>query len=702
MGLTLPAIPVQSLNLPDFRGPWSRPDATNVPANQALLSLNAEYNPLQVQSRFGFAPYWSIGKVITTIFNWIKNPDLVSTAGNYLIFYNQTDGKVQWAVNLASPAANDLFSVAGAEGISVSSHGDQVIIASFQTAGTEAPSAIGASQAHIIGVAGAGVFKDVAFMGPLTTKPTLANGSAGTVTAGVHSVGYVLTSENGFTGKVCPVVASDGLFDITSNINASGAHQINISLTGSWPTGCAGLQFVMSTADNPYQYLIIPDSGMFGSNNNFAAPGGSTTTITAVIDISDPLLLATGIDVTNNQFFLTQSTGGDGPFLPFKVLEYGQRTVYLAYEGGTIANPSGNGIPVAYVSEPANPQQLTAQFHALHLPGFKQIMNAFVLRGVLDIEGPDWTYSFEDNQGLPSTWAAPVLVDGTIGSNSALGTVTSASADWAVTATDTGVYVFNGAYQDRPITYMTDSDWRKVNLNAAQTIRIVDNKDKKQLLVAVPMNTRDSSNNLVVATIPNFIMCFDYSDGQTSGASGSVMPDWKSVKYALWPIKGGAYKPRALCVWQNPNTARMETILGPGIADSGKILRQMNLEDDTNGTPAGAFTAYNDDAGPIPFIWETAPLPPGSIGTVFAHNSGYTRCAGNGVLVGQVFGLDHGKAFRWSKTINLQPAPAQEYFNQFYLTSERASVQFSCGINAGDYVILSGYRHCYYPWAVRR
>lgn len=655
----MPTLPVQadeSTQISAFHGPWLKPEPTDVPASQALLGINCEYEPGNVSTRFGFTPFWAIAKIVTSLFNWIKAPDLVSTDGNILVLYNKTDSKVQWAVNLSIPAASDLYTVT-AEGISVTQGGNQLIIAAFTTQGTTAPIALGAAQARVVGVGGASVYVDKAFLGPLTTKPSLANSAgAGTVTAGLHSVGYVITTRNGFTGRLSPANIL-GTFDTTSNIIAAGSKKIDFSITATWPTEAEGIQIVMSTVDDPYKYFIVP--GL-----NFAVPGGFLFTITTSIDISDVLLLATATDVTSNQFLLTQDNLGFGPFSPFKVLEYGFRTIYLTFDG--------TGSFAFYASEPDASQQLTEAYHKRKLPGWRLGTSAFVLRGILYVLGPAWTYAFEDNQGLPSTWPSPTLVDGTIGTPCVMGTTVSASNDWAAVVCVSGLYIFNGQYQDRPISYMVDPDWRRINWRAAQTIRIEDNKDKKEILLHVPLDG---------ASIPTHQMMFDYSNGL----------DWESIQYSLWSDSAG-YSPRGLCVFQNPSTSRMEFLQGAGVA--GSIRRQMNGTDDTS--------PYTDDGAVIRFTWETAPQPDGVIGTMYSHRNGYVRANGQGLLYGTAYSLDRAIAVPWLEPIDLAESSGVEVYRQFYLNAERCSIRFTCGVDPGDFVQLSGYRHLFYFWAGRR
>lgn len=655
MGTTIiPVSPPQEIQLTDFRGAWTRPDPASLPPNQALLSLNAEYNPNQFSSRNGFGPLVNTNKIVSTLFNWIKAADAVSPTGNYLLLYNKTDNKVQFIVNMASPFLTDLFTV-NCEMIDAASSGNQLFLASVNASAPLTPT--GAAQCRIVGIYGAAINVDKAFLGPLTTKPTLSNTGTGSVTAGPHFVGYIITTRNGYTGPICPATATyPYLPDQTSTITAPGGKQITVAITATWPAEAMNITLVMTATTNPFQFFTIPGAV-------YGVPGGALFTVNAVIDISDTQLINNTTDITNNQYFLTQDPTGNGPFSPFKVIIYGGRTVYLTYDQNPVA--------AAYISNLDNPQQLTEQFHKKLLPGFLKMTSGFVLRQALYILGPNWTYLFQDNGQLPVAWPPAALVDGQIGTPSVEGVTVTASGDWAAVAHTTGLYIFDGVYQDKPISYMVDSDWRRINWGAAQTLRLADNHDKKILLVAVPLDG---------AASPNYLMKFDYSDGL----------DFESVKYSLWNLAN--YNPRALCIYQNNTTARLEFLLGPSVA--GKILRQMNTTDDTN--------PWTDDGAAIALTQQLAPVSGGEIGQVYAFTQAYVRARGLGLLQGAAASLDGTIQVQWSKPINLSTNPGVEYFRQFYLRDEACSLTFTCGTNAGDYAIIAAVRQLFYPYASRR
>jgi hypothetical protein len=652
----IPVQPYQETQLEDFRGPWSRLEATDVPPTQALTSLNAEYNPGQEATRNGFAALWNPAKAITSLFNWVKASDGVSLAGNYLILNNATDGKVQWVTNVVAPALIDLFTVS-AEAVDPASSGNQLFLPTLNATNQFTP--VGAAQCRIVGIYVAATQVDKAFLGPSTVKPVLANANVGSITAGSHFVGYVITTRNGYTGKINPVLSDGATPDQSSSIIAPGGKQITVSITETWPAEATSVTLIMTATTNPFQFFQIPGAV-------YGVPGGSPFTINAIIDISDAQLINNTNDLTNNQFFLTQTIAGAGPFSPWKVAIYGGRTVYMTYDG--------NGTAAIYISEIDNPQQLTEQFHKKRLPGFLKMASMFVLGRSLYVLGTNWTYSFQDNRGLPSTWSPAALTDGAIGTPSSMGVTVTASGDWSAVVHISGLYIFRGRYDDKPLSYYVDDQWRRINFAVPQVIRIADNHDKKQLLVAVPLDG---------ATTPTHLMMFDYSDGL----------DYQAVKFSLWNLFG--FNPRALCVFMNGSTGRQEFLIGK--ATAGKVLRQMNTTDDMSG-----LGPWTDDGAAINHLYEIGPQPTGAVGMLFQFVGMFLRVKGRGVMTAISYSLDHAKSVPWTKPITLLANPGVEIWRQFKLNAERCSTSFSTGAQAGDYMILSGIRQKFYQWAQRR
>lgn len=723
MGAIVPSIPYQEAEIDDFRGPWSRIDSTQVPPTEALLSRNSYYDPGSVGTRFGFGAYANWNAIATVLFNWLKEPDAIAANGNYIISFQPIfsggvviNGIILVAVTTAVGTTLVTVPTNGTEGASLVAGGSFLFTCGFNSNGSAA--ADGNFGVNVIQVVGSSVVADHAFMAvvtPSASTTTTPGDALSQVTPGSHSIGYTMTSRSGFTTPYTGYIST----------TVTAGENITTSFTFSAPADCAFINWIMSPATNAFQYFQLPIPAV-------AVTPGVPNTLSLVIRISDAQLIANGTDVTNNANFLTWSpppyaNPNQIPPRPFKLLQYGPRIVYLAIDAA--------GTPSVYISDPDAFQQLTNDQNKLTLPGFRTIATGFVLRGVLYILGTNWTYAFQDTGDVPVTWPSVQLIDERYGSPCVEGCTVNSSSGWAAVVHHTGLYIFNGQYGSLPLSYMVDDQWQRINWLAQQTIRIVDNQDRKQLLMTVPLTTSSLVNingatvtlasgdqfnagwvnqavtingapytiasvntNCTQATlsvaygvangltmtvaspIPTHLFMFDYTDGL----------DYTTIKFSKWDIL--RVGPRGLCTFVNPATNALEYLLAQG--SLGPIFRQKNAIDDT--------APYTDNGQPIGWDYEIAPQPGGSVGTVWAHPGGYTRCKGVGTLSATSYGLDHSPVVPWVKKINLLPTPMKEYWNQFYLTSERCSVKFHCGDNAGDYCVITGYKHMYYPYASRR
>jgi hypothetical protein len=620
----------QSISVSDPQGPYTRLEPADVPVNRALLSLNTEFGPGGVSTRRGFGAVWNPNESITSLFNWVKGGDLVSAAGNSLIYYAPTSGKVRMVPNLAAPAPSDLFTPAG----------------------------VGAGACRVVGIYGAAVNTDTAFLGPLTTTATLSAVGSGDVTKGTHRVGYVIETRNGFIGKLCPASAA-GEFLTTSEITVVAGKQIRVNINpAAWPAEASTVRLFMSPVVNPNEYYLVEGA-------TAAVPGGAALPVQIDIDINDTDLMA-GTPITENANLFTATPAGVAPFNPFAVLEYGNRIVYLT---------DLLGVSQAYASEPERPQHITADQHVLYLPGFRQMKAGFALSGGLYLLGPHWTYATEDNGATPVEWPTPRLVDGTIGAMGPRCVTVNASQGFAAVAHTTGLYVFSGgAYQTRPLSYYVEPEWKRINWNYAATVQVCDDKDRQQLYVLAPLDA---------ATSPSHILMFDYADGLTP----------EKVSFSLWSLSG--YAPGAMCMVQSPSTKQLELWLGCGAA--GKVLRQMVSTADA--------TPYNDDGAAINWQHQTALLPGVSRdpGMVYGHYAVQFRARGSGTLSITAKGIDN---VRVSNTVTqaLAAAPGKEYTKRYYrddanqgpLISESASYLFSQN-TVNQWCELSGYKHLFAP-----
>lgn len=633
------------ISITDPNGPWTRLEPSDVPADRALLSLNCEYNPGNVSTRKGFTQAFNPAEPVNAMYNWVFD------SKNYLLYYNGTSGKVRLVPDLASPSPVDRYTISGAAGVQFASSGTRCYGAAFSSAGT------GVDHGYVTTQYGAAIYDDKLFLGPLTTKPVITEPSAGSVTAGVHRVGYIVQTRSGFLGKISPVNSSTGIFDTTSTVTASGSKNLSVAIavapTITWPAEAEKVWPVMTTVANLNRYFIVP---------GVAPLAVSALGVTFTLDITDEDLASTGTDVTGQFNLLTQTSANVAPFYPFSVGEFGFRTVYLT----EVSSGVTAGLAQAYVSEPERPQHITADQHVLYLPGQRKMTGQFALGKVLYICGPNWTYAFEDSGDVPVLWPSPRLVDGTIGIPAPRCATVSASQGFAVVAHQTGLWIFTGgAYQTKPLSYYVDPEWKRINwAGGAATVQVLDSKDKQQIYVFAPLDS---------ATQPSHILMFDYSNG--------LSPE--EVKFSLWNI--ASYTPGAGAIVQNATSNQLE--LWVGKSSSGKVLRQMGTAD-TN--------RYNDDSAGIAASYETALLPgiQDDPGRLYHHYGDQIRAVGSGTLSATVYGMDRTKNVSIA-AITLAASPGGSYTRLYpRLRSESASIRFATS-TANHWFQLSAVDHYY-------
>lgn len=627
-----------------FKGAWTSPEASDVPPDRALVANNCEFRAGQVRPRGGFTTFWNNNEPVTTLANWIKPGDSVSVAGNYLIYFNPTSAKARLIWNLTTPAGNnaDLYLATGGYSLSVAQLGNRAYLAAFNS------SQQGATECRVVSILGGVIQVDKCFLGPLTTKPVIAEGGVGNVTAGLHRIGYMIQTRNGFRGKISPSIG--GLFDTTSVITSTGDKTITFDLTATWPVE-ANLVYPVMTPSTDLNSFYIPPQLVDG----VSVPGGQTYALpTQTFDISDDDLVATGINVTENFNLLTQDGSGNGPFSPYFVFEYGSRMGYMTILGG---------VPTIFISDPYKPQQISLDQHMLKLPGDRLCLTAFSDRGVLYVVGPHWTYAFVDNNQVPVQWPEPQRIDAQIGTLAIRGVSVNQSKGIAWVADRGGLYLFSGQYAERPVSEHNQDYWDRINWAAAHVLEVVDHPAAQHVIVKCALDD---------STVANALLVWDYQNGY--GAD--------EVSFTYWDLTGVSLG--ALAVVQNDTTKQLELWLGK--ATAGAILRQPGRD--------GQATA--DDAGKIEWVYRTAHQPGianAPMGSLYAHHGEHIRCSGQGSLKVSAMGIDGGNP-RDLPTIFLEESPDRYHLIRTHYIGEGVSLEFSLE-GSGDTCVLSGLKHYY-------
>lgn len=554
------------------RGPWTRLDNRPVPRDRGSLAKNIRFEVGRAVTRDGFANDFSVAGKITSFYHWITNDSGIEINR---IIYMESGNTVKMR-NMVDGSTVTLYTEAGRSAVPAEA-GSRLYIPSNTTAG------IGASKARVVNALISGSPSDYAFAGPMTTLPVITETGAGQCTAGDHLFGYILETRSGFTGKPSPFTS--GVFAPVTATITSGGRALNMAVSTTTPSDAAYLHPIMTRRDNPNRWYFVPDASV-------AIPAGAVWTANMIIDISDEDLADSAEEVSENFDYLTQDSSGNGPFNPFKIVEVGQRMMYLTPQR-------------AYISDPQDYQVLTEIEHGVSLPGQRLIVSGFTIRDNVYLLGPSWTYSVSDNNERPRFWGQPELVSGAIGTTGNNCVCWKTGGDYAWVANYSGLYFFNGQYEDKPSSYMVDIEWRRINWAAAYAIQMADDYVNQRLLVAVPLDG---------ATEPTHLFVFDYARGYK----------WGEVDFSIDTLPSnfssvGLVRDRA--------TGRTEVWAGPAAA--GYMLRQQ--------------VALREDAGSaIDCQYETSLIVPRA--SKWKHMKlGYVELlvSGSGTLNVVAYGVNH-------------------------------------------------------------
>lgn len=625
-----------------FGGPWTSVDPYSVPLTNGLSAQNVEYINGQVKTRFGHSIILTPNNTITSFTNWLFN--ILGTPKNWFFYHAAGIGSRAYDLNDIGAGPTTRIPQVTAYSAIYAVAGSRIYVA-FYSSGLA-----GDGSAYIYSYNGGA---EKAFSPPITTNPVLTEPLSGLVTTGLHKIGYLITTLNGFTTRPSP--APGDVFTPVS-ITSTGGKNINVLVTAPWPASAASIQIIMTTVANPNQYYIVPGATV-------SVPGGVTFPVNVSVSISDSDLAATGASATPYLTLLTQTVAGVAPINPYFVLNYSSRMGYIGLDAA--------GFPVIYFSAKNKYQNVYADLSGVYLPGNLPITCAQPLRASIYIFGPHWTYTTSDNGREPVEWSPPQLVDGSIGTLAPYGVFQNAAQGFMWVADVGGLYLFiGGQYQKRPISYWQQPEWDRINWAAPQAVYVYDDAVNKKVHVLAPLDA---------ATSPSHELVWEYADGAD--------PD--SVNFSYKRISG--YVVGCGGIIQNPTTKRLEVWLGP--STNGSVIRE-NFGNEAN--------PYRDVAAAIDSFYETSLLPGAENGpaSLKKHHGGHLRVSGNGTLNLTAYSIQHVVSVTPPAIIMTDPSGI-ETLVKFFLQNEQCSMKF--GTNALDqYFKLALYRHYYTLGAPQR
>jgi hypothetical protein len=145
-----------------------------------------------------------------------------------------------------------------------------------------------------------------------------------------------------------------------------------------------------------------------------------------------------------------------------------------------------------------------------------------VLRDVLYLFKNSRTFGTQDNGDVPSSWGY-FPVDEAKGthlrgvSQVAADATSAVVGDRLLVATKAGIYSFNGAYGEFPLTWKISAVWDRINWAAFHKVNLIEDHVHKMAFISLPLDGASDVSHLLVA---------DYSEAEAS--------DYMKIKWQYW------------------------------------------------------------------------------------------------------------------------------------------------------------------------
>lgn len=612
------------------RGAWTDLAQVEVRPDRAFSAINMRFRPGRGRTRDGYAVEQAVIGKVTSMYQWI------TSAFNMLIYYESATLNVRNLTTGTLPVG--LMTLAG-RGVSVAEAGDKAYVTVYSAAG------LGAGQAVCILMSSGAPIIVGTFKAPRQELPVITDNGAGLTTPGNHYFGYLIESATGFPGSPSPVWPTGVFrpFQINVGFGLTGPRIVRMSITIPAIGELYTIYPIMTRSDNPNRWFYIPGlSATWG--------GGSPLTAAFNISIGDEDLAATASSADPNFAYLTQSQSGSGPFNPSVLIPYNRRICYVVNDK-------------VYVSDIDWYEVVTEDRHVIQVPGKRRIITGFPLRGSLYLLGPGWTCVSTDDGNDPRQWPVPQEVSSAIGTLSPTGVEWRTAGDYAWVAAESGLWLFNGQYAEKPISYQNSDFWRRINWAYPASVQVRENIKEQSVYVAAPLDG---------ATEPSHILIWNFGMGMEPF----------TVDFSYDFFLAGTFS--SICLVQDPTTGAVAMWRGPSAA--GFIQKQIpGLHSDNGAAIQGTY--YTG------FLLEDMP----GIKRVGAVE---LSVDGAGTLLLAANGKD-GIAQAIPPAITLSAAPGMNYRQRFSLNDENvALVVYTIGV--GHHFDIQSIRTYWKPYLRNR
>lgn len=517
-------------------------------------------------------------------------------------------------------------------GLSIVEADTRVFIASFDANGA------GLDRPKIVNAFLSGAPVDTAFPDPMTATPTIAESASGlgSISAGEHLFTYRLETRSGFPGKPSSAVVA---FTVSP-----GGRYVTFDMTVAIPGDGAVIHVLATTQDDHATFYDIPFARIS------VAAGNPAWHVVIPVDFADEALVAASAsaDATARFSYLT----GSGAPRPSKIFRYGNRTCYIAGKK-------------CYISDPYSAQTLSEDQHAVQVEGQIDIVTGESIRTSVALFCANSTHVLGGNNNkVPREWAPPVRVSDAIGAGGPNCVKPSTGAEFLWVAHESGLNIFNGAYGEIPVSVMFESDWKRINWAAGETIQMEDSQTERVLYILVPLDG---------ATRPNYRMVIDY---QRARSQGGVDPE--QIDYVLddYKVGGVVTAVPSIAFVQDYDTKKRQLWMG---LDGGVAIKQ-------------DLTARNDNGQILNALYETGlVLAPSQARNLMSKFGGIAAdVKGSGTLLVSPYGMnrrvtpDDG-----AEPITLEDEPNGMAESKWHMDNENQSIRMEVN-ELNDWFELSG------------
>src|ERR1051325_8460864 len=275
------------------------------------------------------------------------------------------------------------------------------------------------------------------------------------------------------------------------------------------------------------------------------------------------------------------------------------------------------------------------------------LKNCWGFRKQLNLEKAQASYFTSDNGNVAATWEVPEAFDASIGTTPhGVGKVLDYGEmvqDYSIIAHTTGLRLFNGTFDDKPLTFAISDLWGSISKTNFHKVEVAIDAHNFCLYACVPLNDASECSHIIYG---------DYSQGL----------DFENIRWDVWEF------PRA------PQTVVVDI-------DSSSNKSVMKFGSLAGNVYKMDTTATSDFGTAIDAYIEFGYLPITDDDAVRSFVGTRVRVFGSGSLNVTAHGLDSIETCG-PYTITLSATPGHPIFQGMNLVSERCAVKFrTVGIN---------------------